>query len=167
MKDLGNFAARAEKVLKECGIPYGRVESVMENDRFRTRWGDCGRIKGSHSFRIRINPVLLRDDVPEKALLETILHEYLHTCPGCQNHGTRWKQYAARINVRYGYQIKRCDSEEDKGIQKGLIKQAKRKYAIKCQHCGMVYRYSRKGKAYMHPEEYHCGRCGGKLTKTG
>ena len=168
MRNLNSYIPKAEEILQSCNIPYGKVESVEPNSRFRARWGDCGYVdRKAKTFKIRISDYLLQDDIPEKSLMDTLLHEYLHTCPGCQNHGTQWKLYAARINARYGYAIKRTNSEKEKEVPEGRIqhRRMERKYAIQCCRCGKVFRYARRTKAYATPYRYHCGTCGGSLKR--
>ena len=168
MRELNDYIPKVIHILEACNIPYGDVISVEPNSRFRARWGDCGYIdRKAKTFRIRISTYLLDEAVPEQALLDTLLHEYLHTCPGCQNHGAQWKLYAAKINARFGYSIKRANSEEEKGVPAGVVqhRRMERKYAIQCCGCGKVFRYARMTGACKSPERYHCATCGGKLQR--
>lgn len=48
----------------------------------------------------------------EKIIQMTIVHELLHTCEGCFNHGAKWKYYAEVMNNKYGYQITRIYSHK-------------------------------------------------------
>ena len=41
MRNLNSYIPKAEEILQSCNIPYGKVESVEPNSRFRARWGDC------------------------------------------------------------------------------------------------------------------------------
>lgn len=58
----------------------------------------------------------LREDTDIDGLKNTIIHELLHTCKGCMKHTGEWKQLAEKVNRYYGYNIKRCDSADEKGI---------------------------------------------------
>lgn len=50
--------------------------------------------------------------VKEEDIKNTIIHELLHTCKGCLNHGYQWNAYGSRIERNYGYVIQRCDNKE-------------------------------------------------------
>lgn len=167
MKNLENYIPEVTTILQDCGIPYGNVVSVEPNSRFRARWGDCTYNRITGEFRIRISTYLLEDDIPDRALLDTLLHEYLHTCPECQNHGAVWKRYAAKINARYGYAIKRINSEKEKEVPEGRIqhRHMERKYQLQCCGCGKIIRYARRTGTYMSPGRYRCATCGGKLQR--
>ena len=101
-------------------LEFGKIVNFEINYRAKSRWGQCQR-KGS-GYYINISDRLLQDDVPIKALKDTIIHEILHTCNGCMNHGTTWKNYADKVNKAYGYNIKRCTSAEEKGFDMDNIK---------------------------------------------
>ena len=168
MRNLEAYIPKTIEILQACDIPYGKVVALEPNSRFRARWGDCRYVdRKAQTFRIRISTYLLDEAVPARSLLETLLHEYLHTCPGCQNHGAQWKRYAAKINARYGYSIKRINSEKDKEVPDGMIqhRHMERKYIMQCCGCGKLFRYARRSRVYNMPERYHCGTCGGKLRK--
>ena len=96
----------------------------------------------------------------EKAVMQTLAHEVLHTCYGCSNHGARWKGYAARMNAAYGYEIARTDSCEKLGVPDTK----KVRYLLVCTKCGAQIRRSRRSPLVDHPERYRC-RCGGALER--
>ena len=72
----------------------------------------------------------------DDALMNTLIHEYLHTCPKCMNHGKIWQKYARKINEKYHYNIKRTTSSAEKGIKEETEKP---KYIVTCPHCGKVH----------------------------
>ena len=63
----------------------------------------------------------MNEDVPEKALYETILHELLHTLPGCMNHGSKWTKYADFVSGHYDMDIKPVSTFRDKGMSEPTI----------------------------------------------
>lgn len=148
---------KAMKMVKELKIPYGRIVSVEEKPRLVRTWGQCHALP-SGAFEIFVSSRLLEND---DALLETLLHEIIHTCKGCFNHGAKWKKYAEKINVRYGTNLKRCTSESEKAITPVAPK-----YIIKCKKCG--YEYPRTKLTKMVQGGYKnckCGICGGNLER--
>ena len=46
--------------------------------------------------------------------MTTIYHECLHCCDGCMCHTGKWKEYAEIVNKRFGTQIQRCTSRNEK-----------------------------------------------------
>lgn len=82
--------------------------------RAKKRWGQCRKI--GNNYIIEVNQILLREDTDIDGLKNTIIHELLHTCKGCMKHTGEWKQLAEKVNRYYGYNIKRCDSADEKGI---------------------------------------------------
>ena len=59
--------------------------------------------KLNHIIGLNSNFVLFGTD---KAIINTIYHELLHTLPNCQNHGKVWKMYANQVNKLTGLNIK-------------------------------------------------------------
>ena len=103
----------------------------------------------------------------------TIIHELLHTCKGCMKHTGEWKQLAEKVNRYYGYNIKRCDSADEKGIseeqkekiQKERTATRKVKYIFKCTCCGQKVERCRESKFTKYPELYRCAVCHGKFER--
>ena len=122
MKDLQKLFEECKKELDYIGIEYGYIESIIINNRAKKRWGQCKITYRSSCwqnrvFSINISERLLRDDITDNACKNTIMHEILHTCENCFNHGSEWKRMAELINDCYFfYNIKRTTSSEEKGI---------------------------------------------------
>lgn len=167
MRDLQSVARECMKELDKIGIKYGNVVKFEVNTRAKSRWGQCKNL-GNNNFSINISIYLLDDTTDIKGLKNTILHELLHTCKGCQNHGTEWKRLAAIVNRAYGYNIKRTSSADDKGCTCKPDKSdtpKKIKHVLQCKHCGQkIIRY-RDSKFTNNPDYYRCGVCGGKFEK--
>jgi predicted SprT family Zn-dependent metalloprotease len=142
--------------LRAVGIPISRKihPQVEVNTRAQRRLGCCTRRQGQYfiqvSARILETPQLLR---------QTLLHELLHTCYGCLNHGKRWKQYAQKVGEALGVEITRTAAMEG---PVDPLRQEEVKYLLRCQSCGRVIPRKRRSKAVDHPERYRCP-CGGKL----
>lgn len=142
-------------------VPENICKEITINPRPKKRFGCCKLKDGK--FRIEISAFVL--DTDERKIREVIAHEILHACKGCQNHGMRWKEYAERMNVQYGYRIKRVSSFQEMGLETEQEKDAqdKIKYIIKCQKCGREYPRQRFTCVMKKINAYRC-QCGGKLT---
>ena len=125
MKNLDEYTERCQALLDSLEIPY-RFANISYNGRISTKWGYCKKIDRNR-FIISIASILGDDNAPEQAIMSVLLHEYLHTCPGCFNHGKKWKEYAKKIKKITGIKIKTSQSADNLGIDS--------KYYIKCRNC--------------------------------
>lgn len=117
MKDFHKLIDESINEVKAAGITPGNIVNWRINTRAKSRWGLCKKLNDGTGFEIQIAHILLvSDDVSEKACKTTIIHEILHTCEGCKGHTGLWKQYAAIMNEKYGYNIKRTTSGAEKGL---------------------------------------------------
>lgn len=163
MKDLWVYAKKCMKKLDAIGIQYGTIKEWNLNTRAKRRWGQCRKLpEGGYS--INISAILLQDDVSDAVLENTIIHELLHSCKGCMNHGVLWKQKAALVNTMYPqYHIKRTISAEEMGIAVEPSISIKHKFV--CKNCGNVITRQRESKFTRNYTMYRCGKCGGRLKK--
>lgn len=159
---VNDFNALLREVVREAealGIPVSPKTDpeVRVNRRAVSRFGCC--IRRGDGFQIELSDRLLT--AGERACRQTLAHELLHTCPGCQGHGPIWKAHAARMNAAYGYQIARTGSCEALGVpDKSPVR-----HLVVCEDCGMEFKRARASLLVQHPERYRCGRCGGKLKR--
>ena len=176
MRNLMKYYEIAVEKCLEQDIPIVEPKEVKINKRYTMRWGSCrGRYINGKFFptKIDINPVLLDERNSERGLIETLIHELIHTVPGCQNHSYKWKAYADKVNRAYGYHIQTKNSDKDKGISEECTTErmtaikAKYKYELTCQKCGAKNVWSRPSKAWTHPEGFRCSLCKGMLKRTG
>lgn len=128
------------RICEEHNIPIGCVTSLKENPRLTSTWGRCSKLT-RNTYEIEISSRLLADEVEYEALMNTMLHELIHTCKGCMNHGELFKRYGSWLN-KDGWHIQRCTSCEEKNI-----KEVPRiyKYRVTCESCGEVWDYSKRG----------------------
>ena len=171
MRNLEQYGKQCIENLNAIGIYPNEVSEFKINTRAKNRWGQTCKKDGIYS--ININYLLLQDDCPEKALLETLYHELLHCVDGCMNHGDKWQELAELVSDCYSVDITRVSSDDKKlgteyANEVRIIKeQNMKKFAIQCVDCGN--KYTRHGmrspKWYVHPEWYKCKECGGKLKK--
>ena len=172
---------RLDEMFRECidemnaiDIPFGKIVKVTVNYRAKSRWGQCSRTYdclGRVTYTININCDLCHPDASEKGLKETIIHEILHTCPNCMCHTGEWKRLANLVNDCYNYNVKRCNSSEEKGMDEFYKqhdelarKQPTWKYTIKCKSCGKIVGRKQKAcKITRYPQCYRCALCHGML----
>ena len=154
-----DFDALLQRVIREARavkIPVSRriAPHVEINTRATGRFGCCR--KTAFGYTIELTDRLR--DAPERACLQTLAHEILHTCAGCRDHGERWKSYAARMNAAYGYDVHRTDTCEALGV----ADTRRANWAVRCLSCGKTITRQRRSALITHPERYRC-RCGGRL----
>jgi len=158
---------KLQKVLaqaRELSIPVSsKVQNeVVINNRAKTRFGCCRKTKSG--YVIEISKFLISG--PEKAIYQTLAHEVLHTCPGCQNHSLDWKAHAETMNRFFDYNIKRTSTPLEMGMEEGGPVRSPRpvKYAFVCKKCGRRIERSKKSKLVTHTHLFKC-LCGGKIEK--
>lgn len=162
MKDLNRLYHECEEELRRINMDFSdKIVRVSTNGRLRTTLGVCNRSRmlGMFTFTIDINPVLLVDNVDDMEAKDTIIHEILHTCPGCFDHGYEWKSRADRVNRMLGYHVSRTANRADLEAANVKVKREEFKYALECVECGTQYKYKRWGKALETPSRYRCGKC--------
>lgn len=142
--------------LYAIGIHPGKIMlPPLVNSRAKRRLGCCRAEiqKGERIYYIEISSSLAEKD--DRAVKEVILHELLHTCPDCLNHGKTWKSLAQRVNRVYGFNITATARAEDCGPPAY-------RYMIVCRKCGRKIYRMRKSRVVTEPKAYRCS-CGGRL----
>lgn len=165
MKDLEIHVRKCRKMLEDIGIPCGKIQAVKINNRYTRKYGSTMYDFSAKSYVLQFNPGLLDDANPDYALDDTILHELLHTCEGCMNHGAQWKQYAAEVERVYGYKIARTSTDEEKQIVPGTMKGREYKYELRCVECGTAWKYKRMCQTVKSWKRLRCTVCGGHLER--
>lgn len=107
-------------------------------------------------FTIQISSRLLADEIKEEATFNTMIHELLHTCPDCMNHGDKWKKWANIVNENTIYNIKRTTSSAEKGIEMPVKTP---KYTVTCTDCGREWFYNRAGAVIQSIRRCRCPYC--------
>ena len=137
-----------------------------------TSWyGQCKQSRGynerRYKFVISISEYHLQSS--ERAIRNTLIHELLHTCPGCLNHGPKWKAYADIVQRRFGYNITRAGGDKDTDSAIEAARKENREgyqtqYLLICTGCGQEFPRYRKSNLVLHPEKYRC-KCGGTIKR--
>ena len=117
-----------------------------------------------NTYVIQVSNRLLDESVPVQSLKQTIMHELLHTCTGCMNHGKTWKDYADRVNKAYGYDVSRTTSAKSLGVDTENIRKDI-KHQFVCKNCGQVINRTRESNFTKNYQHYKCGICNGKFKK--
>ncbi len=150
--------ADLQSQLRALGIPVSPniQPGVRLNTRAKRRLGCCYCQQGVYTIEVAAR---LLDDIA--LLRETLLHELLHTCPGCRNHGEKWKGYAGIVNQNMGTNIQRTVRLEE---EPAALRHDEVKYILRCEACGQEIKRMRLCKVVKSPWRYRC-LCGGKLKR--
>lgn len=144
-----------------AGVPISdRIKrTVRINTRAKKRFGMC--IFEDGCYTIELSSMLLT--APERSCRQTLAHELIHTCRGCDNHGALFCRYAELMNKTYGYHISRTNSLEEMGVDRE-VSEKNVHYILQCQRCKAEIKRSRCSSVVAHPSRYRC-QCGGKLKR--
>ena len=158
--------------LIKLGIPVsGNICPEIRFSKATSWYGQCqqNRIYQGRRYPFRISISEYHLESSERAIRNTLIHELLHTCPGCLNHGPKWKAYARIVQLRLGYQIVRAGGDKDKDSALAQAHRQKReartvKYLLSCSQCGQEFPRYRVSNLVLHPEKYRC-KCGGTIKR--
>lgn len=161
-QELNRLLREQTAFLRSLSIPVSEriLPEVRINTRAKARLGCCLLKNGQ--FTIEISSVLLEEEGPQAQMLlrQTLLHELLHTCPGCQNHGVLWKRYAALVSRETGCQITRTYPRKSEPPSAP----ADFPYLLQCEQCGKLIGRRKLTAVVRDPDRYRC-RCGGRLKR--
>lgn len=156
--DLNQMLQNAIKQIESLGITVGKIKPEVALTRATQTFGNCQ--KNEKDFTISLSKYFIDNDSHE--VMETLLHEVLHTINGCMNHGAQWKAAASLVNEAFSYNITRLSSHE-MVLLKDNTSAPHNKYAIVCESCGATEYRQRKCKIVTSPKTFSCP-CGGKLV---
>lgn len=122
---MNDINKKLNKCLNEClkevdsvGIPHGKITKIVPNYRAKSYYGMCVQNdEKQNTYTIVVTQMIYRKTTPKKSLKQVVIHEILHTCPDCMNHGEKWKKYARIMNETYGYDIKRVWTPKELNIK--------------------------------------------------
>ena len=166
MKDMRKLTNECIEQLHTLGISHGMIIFKI-NTRAKKRWGQCKAINDD-CYEINISSRLLEDKLDDMAAKNTIMHELLHAADGCKSgHSGNWLRLANKVMKAYPqYDIKRCSSAEEKGLEPDdtPVRRLKYSYFFRCLGCGAEVKYKRAAKFTREPLNYVCVRCRGKFV---
>jgi hypothetical protein len=145
------------------------------NNKALKRLGRC-EAKGGNNYIIQINEFHNKLS-PGTSVMNTFIHELLHSLPKCMNHGEIWKRYANKYNTVYGTTISRTSPLDGhyKTFKKEIEKQrgntqhknhsvySDGKHKVTCSKCASSWYYERAGKIVklaMQNKKLTCPHCG-------
>ena len=108
MKDYMAMFNRAMDVVHDLGIETGYITNVSLNYRAKNRAGQCRRNNVSNTYSLNFNYLIFNDKANDTEVMNTIIHEILHTCKDCMTHKGEWKRLANIVNANTKYNITRC-----------------------------------------------------------
>lgn len=150
----------AIQMVKDVEIELEPInDKVLINTRKSSDWGYCLYRRDKNYIYVCQNLLY----VSEHDIMTTLLHEVLHSTPGCHNHGSLWKARADKVNKKYGYNIKRITSQVEKGLNVEELNL--HKYMVKCDKCGMVVGRNRMSNLIKDTSRFKCANCGGKFNR--
>lgn len=172
MKDVRKLYQICAEALRGIGMDISPdIVKVSVNGRLSRALGRCKRTVGYgwERYEIEFQPCILADGIDDHIPMEVIMHELIHTCPGCMNHGYEWKRRADRVNRMLGYNVSRLVSSEMLVANGVKLKEAEDKYAAVCLECGKTVKtWKRWSSTCESIENYrHGGSCGGGLKVVG
>ena len=168
MKNLYKLFNECKLEITNCGYDTGCVRMVKSNTRFTRRLGQTSIVDEPYSwdenrrrFDIEISEKVLADDYPTIYTKEIILHELIHTLPGCFNHGEHFKAVARTLNMKYGYNISRVASSSSVAC----LAPQEHKYEIQCPVCGKIFYRDRMSDFVKNPQDYRHHNCNKELVR--
>lgn len=159
---LQRISEEATRELNHIGIyPSNQIICFKENRRAKKRLGCCKKEKSLMQEKFIIEVALVMQTETDEKIKEILIHELLHTCKGCFNHGPAWKALAQKVNQAYGYKISTYVDTRQLNIDKPAP--PKYKYKITCSSCKTAFYRQKRSKLIEKPQRYRCGKCGGRL----
>ena len=157
---INNSIEIAHKILKEVYPKYKEpIIYSIKITNAHSYWANIGRCKeypSGYGLHISRTFEQIKDiEVARNRFQSCMIHEMIHTQPGCNNHGYNFKRLCYYVNKKYPqYKVQTSTTDESVGI---TIESAPIKYIIKCKICGCESKYRRKPKYSL--SKYICNRC--------
>lgn len=158
---LWTIESKCRRILEELGIMPGKVCNVRMQDNPKVCESSCV-VMGDKGFEIRIDDLYHRDELTEYDLMCTMLHELLHTIPGCFDHKGKWAKYARCVTEKTEYDLLRLKV----GKYEMLHPDAKVLHKAVCPECGsyMLLRNKRRKWNDKLPGGGKICRCGSHMV---
>lgn len=128
----------AQKVIP---VKISKINLNVKVGAYKSRLGECSKDWRNNTFQISLSKYLLECDT--QLIKEVLLHEIIHTCDGCFNHGKLFQAYVRTINNFYSYNIATIRNNN-----KQFGEKIQRKYKLTCTKCGTVFYRDRLTQKY-------------------
>lgn len=162
MKDYMAMFNEALDIVHGLGIETGNIVEVKLNYRAKNRFGQCRRNNVTNTYSLNFNYLIFDDKANDVAVMNTIIHEILHTCENCMTHKNEWKRLANIVNANTKYTITRTNNYSDFGLENPK-EEKKHNYVFVCEDCGQVIIRERASRFTKNYHAYRCGKCGGEF----
>lgn len=151
--DLNKLFKELKEEVKDL-IPYSnKIDNNVRISKRAFRFmGRCTKNWTKDSYFITVSQLLLNTN-NTKLIKETLIHELIHTCINCFNHGNNFKYFMHTINDRTNYNVVINSNNQEYAKQvENFRKNSKPKYKITCIKCGMITYRNRldKNVRYVH-----------------
>lgn len=165
---------KAEDIIRNTYIPVNTDVTISSDLEYKIKFHKnlnadtlgCCCTNNIHTI------IYIRSGMSDKNTLETILHELIHTCDGCFNHGKLFRLYSDAVNsyVRSNFDEFSefsCGFHESKIDDSAYLK--KFKYVVTCPKCNLKTYYARNCKSFKDillsftkniESNYKCCKCG-------
>lgn len=159
------YIEKADKILTRSYSAYQTpVIASITLTRAESYWATIQKDE-FYRYHIRVSrkfEEISTDDLFEKRLTSCMIHELIHTIPGCMNHGPRFKNVADLVNYFYPkYNIQTSTTGENYGVTR---KERPDRYLVKCSSCGAESKYKRKPAVWQwvnrNISPFRCTKCG-------
>lgn len=153
LERLNVLAKQAMHELDVIGVKYTKP-TCWKLSRATSYFGTTIRkkniITGKWEFVIKVSLMKLDEAVKDERVMDTIIHELIHTVDGCFNHGPNFKRLASLVNDCYAcYNISRCAIADEAGISREVVKKyekPKHRYTVCCPNCNRKFVYAKQTK---------------------
>lgn len=159
MKDYMNLYQVCRDELKRIGIETSDNIEIKTTKKTSV-FGQYIRKNGMET--IEISNSLLKDDIPDVAIKDTMIHELLHSVAPYDGHKGKWKMLANKVNTSYPvYHIQRTGTRTDYGMKPDM---SDYRYVIRCKKCGKLFGRQRWCEVLANLPDYTHQACdGGEL----
>ena len=159
--EINSAITKAINILEQCYSQFNKpyIYKIEYKPNSKSYWAKIGRNSKKHpGYFLRIGglfQLIPNEELARIRFQSTIIHELIHTIPGCMNHGNKFKRICSLVNRKYPqYQLQTSTDASIYGIN---LEEDKPKYKIICECCGKEYLYCRKPKRNI--TDYLCSVC--------
>lgn len=131
VSDLKRMTAMYTNEMRKIGIPVQNVCAVELNDRTYAlgTCKMCRKITGETVYKVEYSKGLL--DCKFETVAQVVIHELIHTCKGCMNHGITFKAYALIASKHFRIPVwTTANAEQSADFASSEFVKSKMKYAV-------------------------------------
>jgi predicted SprT family Zn-dependent metalloprotease len=155
----------AKQIVINAGLTDCKYNRYILELSKRTSFLGQAHKNADYDYVIRLNK-LYAETAEHDDVMETLVHEILHTLPHGMKHTGEWKYYASVIHNYNGMNIKRLHEATEGTKAYEAIRPHKTiamTYVVHCPNCGDLKHYERRSKAVIsiqkQEKRYMCPKC--------